>query len=418
MNGWMSGRLKWCVVLLLAAPLLLFAVCVVLFTPDAPWWDDFYAILQYLSYPFPDRLLHIADFHNEHRLVFPRVVFEVFEMAGGERGFPFFWCTVFGDFLLLLYVYAFGRVFSSRIGILGFIPFVWLFLDLANCENTIWTLTAVQSHSVLLFAFLSFFFFSRCGESYGRFVLSLAFAVLATLASAPGLGVWPVLALAALLGGGKRRIRDAVVILVLFALIGGWYLNGFLGAHKAYSGGREFSFVRAVDFTLCFLGNLCPVGWVARVLGVVSIAAIVFLVPRAARFKTDPVFFYLIYLLSIVASGVLLRSDSPGIALASRYEIIAISIFCCEAYMFGGLFQGTGRGGLLFERAVRIAIPLAVAAGCIMPFVAARMLWERKEKIEYGYGVWPEKTDQLVTYDVKRGDEILRSYVQRRSRGK
>ena len=170
-------------VALFATPVVLFWICVGLYCWNAPWWDDFRTTLMYLGWDFPERLLHIADFHNEHRLIIPRLVFEAFNLYPGP--FPFLACTVFGDFILLGYVFLLGVLFRKKGMLLFFVPFVWLFLDLGNCENTLWTLAAVQNHGVVLFALAAAMAFAR-RENSRYLMLSVFFAVCATATSASG----------------------------------------------------------------------------------------------------------------------------------------------------------------------------------------------------------------------------------------
>ena len=398
-------------VLLLVAPLVSFWTCVWLFAPNAPWWDDFPALLQYLSYPMPDRFFHLADFHNEHRLVLPRLVFELFDLIGGKGGFPFFWCTAFGDCLLLVYVFLFGKQFVGRIGIWPFLPFLWLFLDLANCENTIWTLTAVQSHSVFLSSFAAFILFSR-RESRLMFVFAMACAVLASLSSASGLGVWPALLVASLIDGRGRS--SAWLVMFVAAAVVVPYLIGFSAAHGHHAEGMRVTVAGAFDFMLCFMGNLCPVVWVTRLLGLFSAGAAVVLLFNFRRLAAEPVFAFFIYLLSIVASGMILRGGMENIGVCSRFEIVAISLFCCEAYLLGCLAHGDERRWHRFSSTVKFVLPCVVMVHLAMPFVASDMLFGRKAKIEEGYAIWPERRDALVHWDAQEGDRILQAYFERK----
>ena len=55
---------------------------------DVPYWDDYGAIVRYMGMPLAERMEHLFDFHNEHRILIPRLVFEVFDLYPGR--FPFF----------------------------------------------------------------------------------------------------------------------------------------------------------------------------------------------------------------------------------------------------------------------------------------------------------------------------------------
>ena len=405
-------RVRFLMFALFAMPVVLFWACIVLYCWNAPWWDDFRTTLMYLGWDFPERILHIADFHNEHRLILPRLVFEVFNLYPGP--FPFLACTVFGDFILLGYVFLLGVLFRKRGMLLFFVPFVWLFLDLGNCENTLWTLAAVQNHGVLLFSLASVLSFAR-RESPRYLMLSVFFAVCATATSASGMGIWPALAIAALLDG--KGIRGFLVIVAAAAAVIVPYMHGFHDATVAHVDYGGFSIFGMIDFTLCLLGNLAPIAAVARVLGIVSCAAVVLILMNFRKFAREPVFWFLLYLLSVVAAGALCRSAMPGAGLFYRLEIIAISIFCCEGYLLAVLAESS-RLRNIFRFCMIAAIPAAIAANLVAIYVGSPTLRERKAEIEAGYRAWPKERDRLVHWDVEEADRIMQRYVDRKFGGK
>ncbi len=421
---WLPNYLKWffmafwsywsgskgLAVLLFTAPVVLFWLGVALYAPNAPWWDDFDTTLRYLAGEFPSRLVHLVDFHNEHRLVIPRLVFEFFDLFPGR--FPFLACTVFGDCVLLGYVFFLGILYKRRNVLWFFVPFVWLFLDLANCENTLWTLTSVQSHAVLLFALIATYFFSS-REQKEHFALALLFAVLATATSASGLGVWPTFMLLAFVDKDKKKLKDVAIVVACAMLVVIPYLIGFGDATREHTQHYKWSVVGMFDFLFCFLGNIVPLAPVARLLGGISFLALVVILTNFRRLLKDPVFCFLIYLLSVVAAGVLCRSSLPNAGLFYRFEIISISIFCCEAYLLAELCLHT-RYETLFACFMMAAIPLAVIANLSAFYVGAPILKERKQKIEYGYNVWPQKRDQLVYVDPVKADKIMQAYFDRK----
>ncbi len=396
---------------LFVAPVVLFFTCVALYAWDAPWWDDFQTTLMYLGGGFPERLRHIADFHNEHRLIIPRLVFEVFDLYPGF--FPFLACTVFGDIILLGYVFALGVLFLRKGLLLYFIPFVWLFLDLGNCENTLWTLTSIQSHAVLLFSLASMLAFAR-RSSIRYLALSIFFAVCATLTSASGIGVWPALLIAALLDGKGFGGLVAVAVSAIVVVVP--YMQGFHAATVAHVEYSQWTLIGMADFTLCLLGNLAPIAPVARLLGAISCGLIVVILLNFRKFAHNPVFWFLLYLLSVVAAGALCRSSMPGAGLFYRLEIIAISIFCCECYLVAQIVHCT-RIERTFRLLMLVAIPVAIVANILAIFMGAPTLRERKAEIEGGFRAWPGQRDKLVHYDPVDADRIMQTYVNRKFGG-
>ena len=105
--------------------------------------------------------------------------------------------------------------------------------------------------------------------------------------------------------------------------------------------------------------------------------------------------------------------SSSYAGLFYRFEIISISIFCCEAYLLAELCLHT-RYETLFACFMMAAIPLAIIANLSAFYVGAPILKERKQKIEYGYNVWPQKRDQLVYVDPVKADKIMQAYFDRK----
>ena len=85
--------------LALFLPVVSLVVLLSFFSVDAPFSDDYDAILAYLVNPFPGRLLHLADFHNEHRIATARIVFESVYWIFGRINFRA--CMVVGAAFLL-----------------------------------------------------------------------------------------------------------------------------------------------------------------------------------------------------------------------------------------------------------------------------------------------------------------------------
>lgn len=409
---WFSRKL---LVVGIVLPVILFFLSVLALAPNAPWWDEYSSTIGYLSYPAPERFCHLLDFHNEHRLFFPRLVFEALNLIPGR--FPFLVCILVGDCLLLSYVALLGATYRRAFGLVCFLPFIWIFLDLANCENTLWGLTAIQSHSVLLFSLASTLAFAR-REARGRFVLSLLLALLATASSASGLGIWPTLGLVSLVGARpwRTRLRELSIVGLVGVVVVGLYMKGFFAATSEHTADYPWSVPKAIDFLLCFLGNVAPIAALARALGVVSLVATAYVLFNWRRIADEPMFAFFLYLHTITASGVLVRSCLPGAGLYYRLEIIAISIFCCEAYLVMRLLSGT-RLFSWMHKLMLYGIPAAVVVNLLALSFGASFLLDRKREIESGYRAWPADRTRLPAPDVKFADLMMQRYVDRLAGG-
>jgi len=400
-------KLSFC--MLFVVPVVLFWISVWLYGPNAPWWDEFDAILNYLAYPMPERILHIGDFHNEHRFYIPRLVFEVFNLFPGR--FPFKACMIFGDCILLGYVFFLAKLFKERVGLAVFIPFVWLLLDIGNCENIILALTAIQSHCVLVFALASCVCFARREES-AMLVWSIVFAILATLDTGSGMGIWPTLMFITLIDRKEKRRGLLLGFLsVLTAVIVILYFHGFKQASHAQAAGRP-TLLQMVDFSLVFLGNLGPVEEFARLVGIVSAGALVYIFIHFRKIENEPMFAYLLFLLSNLAAAAVFRAALPKAGIFYRTEILAISIFACEAYLVSVLLKGS-KAEIPFRRFLLCLIPVSIALNIVLLAFAHSLLVDRRKQIEHGYHIWPTVRNALVYPDPKRADDVMRRYTER-----
>ena len=57
-------------------PIALLFLAIVALAVNVPYWDDYGAIVRYLGWPFGERMQHLFDFHNEHRIVTVRLFLE------------------------------------------------------------------------------------------------------------------------------------------------------------------------------------------------------------------------------------------------------------------------------------------------------------------------------------------------------
>ena len=175
---------------MLIAPVLVLVSVVLAIARDIPFWDDFEAAFKFLCLSTPDKLRHLLDFHNEHRIAIPRMIYWAITAIKGHIDFRT--AIICGDCLLIAYLVLLGRQFAKHVGIVAFIPFIWLLTDMANYENFLWSLTAMQSQGVMLFVLASLLLFER-RERNICLVGSLASAAAASLTSASGVIVWPCL---------------------------------------------------------------------------------------------------------------------------------------------------------------------------------------------------------------------------------
>ncbi len=193
-----------------------------------PVWDYFIVEDHHTRYKAADLSVFWVQ-HNEHRIVFPELVFAADQLwFHGQIVFPLVvsFCVYFGIWLVIVYALSQDRAASFvprwAAALLAAILLAWLgaAYPLATPFLLVWTLNQVAA--ILAFSFLA----KASVSSRPLWVLALlASAIVSTFSSANGLVLWPALLLfAACLRIGWRRIS---LIAASGALISAIYFAGY-----------------------------------------------------------------------------------------------------------------------------------------------------------------------------------------------
>ena len=384
--------------ILLALPFLIIGAGLASMSANVPFGDDYDAILNYLNHPWPERLAHLADFHNEHRIVATRLVSELVYRACGQVDFRvIMWIGNFGWWVFAAH---FSRLFIRRGDIVRFgsIFAAWMLVGFYDQENTFWAMTSVQNHWVVAFAFASCLSFSHRGDTRW-FISSLAFAVAATFTSGGGLLVFPALALMELCDFvlahdrvlTKKRFIGFVTFAVVATLSSCILLRGL--PHNddpsiAFSSDPLQRVLGIVGFFFCFFGNLLPVSWAALPVGIAVVLwglAVSWFAPRF-RNTSLAVFSFLAFLVATVLVAALSRGASPAIGLAGRYRLISTATIVSLLYL---TLAEVPLSKELKKRLLALAL-----TGCFLVssvYIVRGIFYNssHKQKMEAGLAQWP-----------------------------
>ena len=220
-----TSSLQLAVAFSLLLPGLLFVGWIFRFAVNVPQWDDFsvLATLRYLKEfgDFATRLRSLLVFHNEHRIVYTRLVAWVVTGFGNEpinfRGLLFVGnASVLG--LLWLLFASFRR---SGLPAWAWVPVPFLLVQMQYFENCFFAMASLQNLTVWLWAGLSLRFLRR--DAWAGVALGGMFALLSTGTSGNGLLVWGV-------GGAllvvQRRYLHFLVWGIVAGLVASKYLDG------------------------------------------------------------------------------------------------------------------------------------------------------------------------------------------------
>ncbi|WP_461080760.1 hypothetical protein [Spirosoma flavus] len=219
----------WLGYLLVAMPIVLFALVWNVYAINIPKWDD-HALRAFLYYSdqettFTGKIHQLFKQHNEHRIVYDRIVTLLDYWLFGKLNFVHL--MVVGNLslvgLLAVFIAVLNRAGKS---VLYAIPVAFLIFNLSHWENMYWGMAALQNFSVVLWIIAAFYFLSFTNH----WLLAFIAATLATITSGNGLVVWPIGFLIILLRSTthqSRSLRSLIGWIVGGGIVVGLYFTGF-----------------------------------------------------------------------------------------------------------------------------------------------------------------------------------------------
>ena len=413
---------------------LLFAALAIL-AVNVPYWDDYGAIVRYMGWPFAERMQHLFDFHNEHRIFTVRLFLEAMVAFTGKVNFKA--CMMVGTAQLLVILACFAwfqiRQFGGRFGVALLAAASWHLFSMLNFDNAFWALTALENFGVLMWAFLAIILFQH-RERILFFIMSMLCALLATLTSAQGLAVFGTLCAMSLVPtngatpstwrgmvgsvwASLRRPLSAcgfVAVTLISVLTVSLYFRGFQAGDDALAAAQA-TVGDKVLYVLAFLGNLVPIYPVALLCGFAVAVALVFVVFRFPLIpvRLHPVFFFMVYLVGVAVAGVAFRGADPRAALSFRYYVITACLFISVTMLLVELLGPTSLGARMLVPVLAVGFALLDLAVFV---VGWPMFAERNEALRVNMLTWPEHDEGLRVGDDDR-EQASRELHQLESRG-
>jgi len=425
------------VFVVLVPPILLF-VGMGLMTANVPFWDDYDAIMRYVCLPTVERIKHLFDLHNQHRIVTVRLFLEGMVALYGKVNFKA--CMFCGTAQLLVvfacfcffYVRQFGRASLFLLSACS-----WLLFSLHNFENAFWALTAMQNFGVIMWAFLAIalFHFRSCR---GCCLAAWGCAIAAVFTSVQGVAVLLVFTimlflpphgtseqeetlkwggLAKLVFGRVKSLRYGSAVLgclILTSVCSYFYLRGYNSGDVELRSATA-SILDKTLYVVAFLGNPVMLLPLAIPVGCVVVAVFVFIAIKFPRLPKlmRPLFFFSLFLLGCDVAGVNFRAESPYAGLCYRYYVI---VACLYSSLMGLLLSLIGTNP---KRRFRLGI--SILCLCSVLCVSYSLLFwkqveERSEAIRVNLLTWPQMKEGL-RYDEARLDEAGNALEQMEQKG-
>lgn len=390
------------IALLVGIPAAVFMLFVVFYGVNAPAWDDYDAALNFIirykeSRTLFDVVEKIFAQHNEHRIVFDRLVFLTQYLVMGSVNFRA--AALFGNagLVLAVMVIEFYLYIVYRPPVLFMMPLPYLLLSMTHHQNMFQPMAALQNYWSFLFSVACLI----CLVS-GKHVAASILFVMALFTSGSSIVLLPIIAVWLIVGRNLSDLRlFGVVALVSLAV----YFFGY--QRPSYHPSITESLLnpgRTVTFFFSFLGNFMP-AQLAVALGIVQCAlAIVFFVVFPGDKFLNAVSAFV--LLSALVAAITRSGFGVEHSLMSKYTLYSVMLLACLVFQFlVHLPQGE------FRRSIVVFV-----VGCAIIFWGAqiagyelnRTFANERESLVVGMAEFCQGgTDRLAYPDQGRASDIL-----------
>lgn len=304
---------------------ILYLWTILTYTSFMPVSDDYIAVLGFLNNYVQAGSIHeklgmLFLQHNEHRIVFNRVI-EVLQLnLFGEVNF--LCLTLIGNLgwiltLFLLWHYAAKRKITS---VFSFLPVVLILLTFSHSALITWAMASLQNYWQVLFSLLALFFMTE-NKPY-RTIIFIFFSL---FTGGGGIVLIPLTFLYYVI---QRNWKQAIVLL-FFSIVMLLLYFVFLD-YQSHSINRDVygiiikNYERFISYFLCFIGNLGGTQQLAIILGVILVTLFIF--KSRAIFKKEPFLAWSILFIFAIAFLAAFVRSATGVqqAMSSRYGIYSV----------------------------------------------------------------------------------------------
>ena len=298
------------------------------FTVNIPFQDDF-AFLFFSNKlleaeSFQQKFYLFLNFHNEHRIAFPRLIIYLllkqFSMVNFKTAIFFGNAFLIG---LLAVIYKLNSKGQSKHLVLVICSF--LLFQLQHWENSSWALAGLSNFCGVFFAGIAFYYLNR--SDWIGFIFSFVFAVLALSANGGGLLVFFTIGLFYIL---TKNIKFFIPWFIVSSVIVTLYFIGYVkpenhpGIFEALQHPLRFTlyFISFLGGSFSadnhYLAPLAPMG------GITALMFFGYLTWKKYYLNNPGVYCFLLFILFVAASAAVTRSGF-GLhqAFSSRYKIFS-----------------------------------------------------------------------------------------------
>jgi hypothetical protein len=362
-----TSLLSYILTVLLIVPVIPFILKVLEYAVNIPYMDDYDAILTFLcdfkQAGFTHKIALLFSQHNEHRILFSRIVYAVYYALTGTINFR---NIILIDNILLLGIYTTMLLFFRKClprywKIAGLVLGLGLF-DMNNFENGNFAMAGMANYGIILLFLLSLWFYTKDNKKY--LVAAALLQVLCIYSEGNGVIAALFIALYCVLSRNKIKTITSAAVLLIFSPLYFIHYTTQASQHPPIQAGKILPFF--LHSVGAHFSN--EYGIVAAVV-ILAGLAILLPVDKKIRFKENTLPFISItgFILATLGAIAVFRSNMPDISsYSSRY-------FIYSHLLFGILFVFL----LLKLRNEKLVAPVSIAVIVLSLFVY-------KNNYEYG----------------------------------
>ena len=303
------------------------------YTSYMPISDDYGAVLGFINTyvqenNFLEKMKMLFWQHNEHRIVFNRLIEVLQYTLMGEISFPILVLIgSIGWFGTVYLLYRWSRE-QGFFKIVYFLPLIFILFAFSHAALMTWAMASLQQYWQLLFALLSIYFLQK-----NKLLFAYIFLLFSLFTGGGGIVLIPLIFLYFIIN--KKYKQMFIFLLVSIVLLFIYFiLFKFVFSHKIH--GPLWLLVHqpenVIQFTFTFLGNFAYVNPVAMFTGIGLV--LLFLLRIKYFFHKVPFLAWSITYIILTALLVGMSRSRYGVdlALPSRYSIYSV-LFLSMLYL-------------------------------------------------------------------------------------
>ena len=206
------------ILFLIILPAILGLIYIKLFSTNVVFWDQWFLVpLIEKLYSGTLSLYDLFAQHNEHRLIFPRIIMLIIAYITNyntviEMYFAWILAVITLALMLKMYTQDFGNSTSS---LMKFVPIAWIMFSFRQYENILWG-WQIQIYLAVLGFVVSIYMLEKSEKKHHYFFIAILSGIVSTFSFMNGLFVWPVGFIFIILS----KMKHKKVFIIAWALTG------------------------------------------------------------------------------------------------------------------------------------------------------------------------------------------------------